>query len=52
MYTLDFFECEINVKKYGKTLITELPQQTTQLLMELCTEVNWESRGCKKFVPL
>eukprot|EP00027_Filamoeba_sp_ATCC50430_P018912 CAMPEP_0168579026 /NCGR_PEP_ID=MMETSP0413-20121227/21645_1 /TAXON_ID=136452 /ORGANISM="Filamoeba nolandi, Strain NC-AS-23-1" /LENGTH=897 /DNA_ID=CAMNT_0008612909 /DNA_START=77 /DNA_END=2766 /DNA_ORIENTATION=- len=35
--TLDFTETEKNVKKYGKILITTVPDQTTQLLMRLCT---------------
>eukprot|EP01119_Soliformovum_irregulare_P007415 TRINITY_DN1982_c0_g1_i1.p1 TRINITY_DN1982_c0_g1~~TRINITY_DN1982_c0_g1_i1.p1 ORF type:complete len:907 (-),score=260.18 TRINITY_DN1982_c0_g1_i1:49-2769(-) len=36
--TLDFFEAEKNLKKYGKILVTALPEQTTALLMRLCTD--------------
>lgn len=36
--TLDFFEAEKNLKKYGKALVSELPEQTTKLLMRLCTD--------------
>jgi hypothetical protein len=35
--TLPFEEAQINLQKYGKILVTELPQPTTKLLMELCT---------------
>mmetsp|Transcript_3507 Transcript_3507/g.9503 ORF Transcript_3507/g.9503 Transcript_3507/m.9503 type:complete len:1008 (+) Transcript_3507:108-3131(+) len=45
MYTLDFFECEKNLKKYGKALITAIPAETTQLLMELCTSYKQRLAG-------
>ena len=35
--TLDFFEAERNIKEYGKHLIAYLPQQTTELIISLCT---------------
>lgn len=35
--TLNFFEAEKNLKKYGKTLVSNLPDSTTNLLMKLCT---------------
>lgn len=38
--SLSFFEAEKNLKKYGKTLINSIPEQTTKLLMELCTNYN------------
>lgn len=36
--TLGFFEAELCLKQYGKALISEIPQETTQLLKELCTK--------------
>lgn len=36
--TLDFFEAEKNMKKYGKGLVTNLPDQTTSMLMKLCSD--------------
>jgi len=36
--TLDFFEAEKNLKNYGKSLVSHLPEKTTQLLMKLCTD--------------
>lgn len=35
--TLPFLEAEKNLKKYGKTLVTRVPEPTTKLLMRLCT---------------
>eukprot|EP01105_Mastigella_eilhardi_P017822 TRINITY_DN4108_c0_g1_i3.p1 TRINITY_DN4108_c0_g1~~TRINITY_DN4108_c0_g1_i3.p1 ORF type:complete len:508 (+),score=152.35 TRINITY_DN4108_c0_g1_i3:1433-2956(+) len=35
--TLPFAEAENNVKKYGKTLMTEQPDITTELLTRMCT---------------
>ncbi|XP_067666114.1 vacuolar protein sorting-associated protein 11 homolog [Haliotis asinina] len=35
---LDFDEAENNLKQYGKILMSEVPQQTTQLLKRLCTD--------------
>jgi hypothetical protein len=35
--TLPFEEAQTHLQKYGKILVTELPQPTTKLLMELCT---------------
>ncbi len=35
--TLDFFEAELCLKQYGKSLLAELPKETTQLLKDLCT---------------
>lgn len=35
--TLDFFEAELCLKRYGKALLSELPKETTQLLKDLCT---------------
>jgi hypothetical protein len=35
--TLPFEEAEDNLLKYGKQLVSALPQQTLRLLMELCT---------------
>ncbi len=35
--TLNFFEAEKNLKKCGKNLVSCLPEQTTNLLMKLCT---------------
>ncbi|KAJ8321881.1 hypothetical protein KUTeg_000352 [Tegillarca granosa] len=35
---LEFAEAEGNLKKYGKMLMSEVPQQTTQLLKRLCTD--------------
>ncbi|CAG2230700.1 PEP5 [Mytilus edulis] len=35
---LEFDEAEENLKKYGKMLISEVPQQTTELLKRLCTD--------------
>ncbi|PRP76946.1 hypothetical protein PROFUN_06224 [Planoprotostelium fungivorum] len=43
--TLDFYEAENNMKKYGKTLIHARPEQTTQFLVSLCT--NWVPRNEK-----
>tara|TARA_R110002050_G_scaffold43389_1_gene104041 strand:- start:566 stop:994 length:429 start_codon:yes stop_codon:yes gene_type:complete len=45
MYTLDFYECEKNLKKYGKSLVTAMPKETTHLLMELCTEYKCKGPG-------
>lgn len=36
--TLDFFEAENNLKKYGKVLVTHIADQTTSLLIRLCTD--------------
>eukprot|EP01114_Cavostelium_apophysatum_P016791 TRINITY_DN4846_c1_g1_i1.p1 TRINITY_DN4846_c1_g1~~TRINITY_DN4846_c1_g1_i1.p1 ORF type:complete len:953 (+),score=293.87 TRINITY_DN4846_c1_g1_i1:58-2916(+) len=36
--TLDFFEAEKNLKKYGKALVTNIPEPTTNLLMKLCSD--------------
>ena len=41
--TLDFYEAEQNLKKYGKILVTNLPEQTTEILKRLCT--NYTSRS-------
>jgi len=35
--TLDFEEADKNLKKYGKILVSELPEETTMVLMKLCT---------------
>ncbi|XP_070533237.1 vacuolar protein sorting-associated protein 11 homolog [Ptychodera flava] len=35
---LDFEEAESNLKKYGKILMNEVPQETTDLLKLLCTD--------------
>ncbi|GFQ99030.1 vacuolar protein sorting-associated protein 11 homolog [Trichonephila clavata] len=35
---LDFEAAEGNMKTYGKVLMTEIPEQTTQLLKRLCTD--------------
>ena len=35
---LEFYEADRNVKKYGKLLMSEAPQQTTELLKRLCTD--------------
>ncbi|CAH1772502.1 unnamed protein product, partial [Owenia fusiformis] len=35
---LEFEATENNVKKYGKILVSEVPQQTTDLLKRLCTD--------------
>ncbi|KAL6049387.1 Vacuolar protein sorting-associated protein 11 [Balamuthia mandrillaris] len=35
--TLNFYEAEKNLKNYGKILVSFLPKQTTDLLMDLCT---------------
>ncbi|KFM62524.1 Vacuolar protein sorting-associated protein 11-like protein, partial [Stegodyphus mimosarum] len=37
---LDFEAAEGNMKAYGKVLMTEVPEQTTQLLKRLCTDYN------------
>ncbi|XP_015915607.2 vacuolar protein sorting-associated protein 11 homolog [Parasteatoda tepidariorum] len=37
---LDFEAAEGNMKTYGKVLMTEVPEQTTQLLKRLCTDYN------------
>ncbi|KYR00557.1 RING zinc finger-containing protein [Tieghemostelium lacteum] len=36
--TLEFEEADKNLKKYGKTLVSELPDETTRVLMKLCTD--------------
>lgn len=36
--TLEFYEAELCLKQYGKSLLAELPKETTQLLKELCTK--------------
>ncbi|XP_052690623.1 vacuolar protein sorting-associated protein 11 homolog [Crassostrea angulata] len=35
---LEFSEAEKNVKRYGKVLMAEVPQETTELLKRLCTD--------------
>ncbi|XP_013381879.1 vacuolar protein sorting-associated protein 11 homolog [Lingula anatina] len=35
---LDFMEAESNLKRYGKVLMAEVPQETTELLKRLCTD--------------
>ncbi|XP_036368498.1 vacuolar protein sorting-associated protein 11 homolog isoform X3 [Octopus sinensis] len=35
---LSFAEAEENMKKYGKTLMREVPQPTTEVLKQLCTD--------------
>ncbi|ELT88573.1 hypothetical protein CAPTEDRAFT_218778 [Capitella teleta] len=40
---LDFKEAEVVVKKYGKILITNAPEQSTKLLKRLCTD--YQSAG-------
>jgi len=40
---LSFDEVESNMKKYGKQLMNELPDETTRLLTSLCTD--WIPRG-------
>ncbi|XP_050409252.1 vacuolar protein sorting-associated protein 11 homolog [Patella vulgata] len=35
---LEFDECEDNLRKYGKILMTQVPEQTTSLLKILCTD--------------
>ncbi|KAF8764622.1 Vacuolar protein sorting-associated protein like [Argiope bruennichi] len=37
---LDFEAAEGNMKTYGKVLMAEVPEQTTQLLKRLCTDYN------------
>jgi len=37
IHTLDFFEAEKNIKQYGKDLMAQVPEETTKLLMELCS---------------
>eukprot|EP01133_Synstelium_polycarpum_P001183 gene1183-1361_t len=36
--TLPFEEADKNLKKYGKNLVSNLPEPTTKLLMKLCTD--------------
>eukprot|EP01132_Coremiostelium_polycephalum_P001153 gene1153-1462_t len=36
--TLSFEEADKNLKKYGKMLVSNLPEATTHLLMKLCTD--------------
>lgn len=38
-------QCEKVLKKYGKNLVTCMPEQTTNLLMNLCT--NYKPKGAK-----
>lgn len=35
--SLNFQEIEVNLLRYGKTLLNELPEKTTDLLIELCS---------------
>jgi len=35
--SLEFFEAEKNMKLYGKVLVNNIPEPTTQLLIKLCT---------------
>ncbi len=35
--SLPFSEAEHSLKKYGKELVTQLPKETTDLLIKLCT---------------
>lgn len=37
---LEFAAAERNMKSYGKVLMAEVPEQTTQLLKRLCTDYN------------
>jgi len=46
--TLEFSEAEKNLKKYGKVLITNLPEQTTALLMRLCSNYNGSGTGASE----
>jgi len=41
--TLDFYEAESCLKSYGKILVANLPQETTNLLMKLCS--NYARKG-------
>lgn len=41
--TLDFFEAEKILKKYGKVLVSNLPDQTTHLLMRLCSNFSTQT---------
>eukprot|EP01135_Chromosphaera_perkinsii_P001580 Nk52_evm50s207 gene=Nk52_evmTU50s207 len=38
IWTLDFIDAETYMGEYGKTLVNNLPEETTKLLMELCTD--------------
>lgn len=44
---LPFEQAESNMKRYGKTLMHHIPEQTTQLLKGLCTDYqpSLEGRG-------
>lgn len=44
---LPFEQAESNMKRYGKTLMHHIPEQTTQLLKGLCTNygLGLEGRG-------
>ncbi|KAI5755652.1 hypothetical protein M8J77_018648 [Diaphorina citri] len=35
---LSFYEAEANIKRYGKTLLEHVPQETSELLKRLCTD--------------
>ena len=38
-------QAEANMKKYGKQLMNELPDETTRLLTSLCTD--WMPKGAE-----
>ena len=46
--TLDFLEAENSVKNYGKILVSNIPEQTTNFLMKLCS--NYAKKGEEKEV--
>ncbi|KAK3611536.1 hypothetical protein CHS0354_016470 [Potamilus streckersoni] len=41
---LEFAEADDNLKKYGKMLMSEIPDQTTELLKKLCTDYRPSNR--------
>ena len=38
VWIVNEFQAESQIKKYGKVLINEVPDQTTDLLKRLCTD--------------
>lgn len=51
MKRLPFEEAEANIKNYGKTLINNVPDETTELLKQLCTNYQPIDIKKKEIVP-
>jgi hypothetical protein len=52
IHTLEFTAAERSIKQYGKVLMNDVPEQTTELLKELCSTYNRQKDTAPSLFPL